>query len=155
MHAHLQGLKTRRVNMDRFSLPLILLLVVIGVQPWATAASASTSSCSVVQTGLEGRELAKLLDAAVAGSPEVQFELGCMHELGINVPKDLVEAYAWYNAAAARLARAQEARDRMDKELSPEELLRGQQLTSDLLAPRPRGWSSICHFVPDLPECEY
>ena len=40
--------------------------------------------------------------AAEQGLADAQFNLGLMYETGRGVPKDYVQAYAWFNIAAAQ-----------------------------------------------------
>ncbi|NLI76042.1 MAG: sel1 repeat family protein [Candidatus Riflebacteria bacterium] len=72
---------------------------------------------------LEGRgipkdttEAARLLqDAADQGHPPAQLLLGILYEEGTGVAADLIQAYKWYNLAAAALTVAAERRDALTR----------------------------------------
>ena len=60
-----------------------------------------------------------------------QLNLGLMYENGDGVPKDTVQAYAWYKVAEANgLERAKEYRD--DHELTPEQLAEAKALSTEI-----------------------
>ena len=55
-----------------------------------------------------------------------------MYSYGMGVPQDEVEAYAWYNLAAASMEVARKNRDSISRRLPPEARLAGQQRTKQL-----------------------
>ncbi len=72
---------------------------------------------------LEGRGIPKdtteaarlLLEAADQGHPPAQLLLGILYEEGTGVTRDLIQAYKWYNLAAAALPEAAERRDALTR----------------------------------------
>jgi hypothetical protein len=60
-----------------------------------------------------------------------------MHHQGAGVPQDFVEAYKWYNLAAARFVhpqgvdRAVQARDAVAGQMTPEQIAEAQRLTRE------------------------
>jgi TPR repeat protein len=70
--------------------------------------------------------------AADQGNLDAQFALGYLYYYGTGVPKDDIEAYAYYNLAATELPLAQAERDRLQKDLPNDVVLRGQQRSRDL-----------------------
>ena len=89
--------------------------------------------------------LGVLAKAAVAGSLEdiyrvgaekgdasAQFSLGFMYELGQGVPQDYVQAYMWFNLAAARGTKgAAEWRERLAARMTPAQIAEAQKLASE------------------------
>jgi TPR repeat protein len=70
-----------------------------------------------------------LRPAAEQGYAEAQCYLGLCYRDGEGVPKDYVQAYKWFNPAAAQgHAGAKENRDRLEKQMSPEQIAEGQRL---------------------------
>lgn len=64
----------------------------------------------------EPDQLSALKDKASKGDPEAQFSLGFRYEFGSEVPKDLDEAYYWFNKAGKQgHARAKNAADRIKR----------------------------------------
>ena len=71
--------------------------------------------------------------SAQAGNPRAQCNLGFMFGTGRGVPQDYVQAYAWYNlAAAAGEDTARRNRDAVAQRMSPGQLERAQELSSEL-----------------------
>ena len=89
--------------------------------------------------------LGALAKAAVAGSLEdiyrvgaekgdasAQFSLGFMYELGQGVPQDYVQAYMWFNLAAAQGTRgAAEWREHIAARMTPAQIAEAQKLASE------------------------
>jgi len=72
--------------------------------------------------------------AADQGHPVGQLNLGTMYYNGQGVPKDLVEAYAWwFISAAGGDADAANNCSVVARELTPEQLSQGQKRASELL----------------------
>jgi TPR repeat protein len=71
--------------------------------------------------------------AAELGHPQAQSNLGFMYGTGRGVPQDYVRAYAWYNlAAASGEDTARRNRDAVVQRMSPRQLERAQDLSSEL-----------------------
>ena len=62
--------------------------------------------------------------AAEAGYATAQHNLGLMYANGEGVARDYVSAYAWWELAADEIANAASLRDRMAKEMTPDQLAR-------------------------------
>lgn len=71
--------------------------------------------------------------AAEQGLAEAQHNFGVSHTTGEGVKKDAVEAYAWFTIAARTLPPATTARDRLGKQMSPEQIMAAQKRTKELL----------------------
>jgi TPR repeat protein len=72
------------------------------------------------------------LRAAQHGYVPAQDYLGSMYAYGIGIPADNVQAYFWYDLAAARGERnAAEKRDLIAKKLTPEQLQAAQRLAQN------------------------
>lgn len=67
--------------------------------------------------------------AAERGDALAQTNLGVCYDEGKGVPKDEVEAYALWNLAGITEENARQYRDELEKKMSPEARLRGQQRT--------------------------
>ena len=57
-----------------------------------------------------------------------------MYQWGKGVPRNVVQAYAWYNLAAAGHESAGEERDKLLGRMAPEEVVEGQALSRELAA---------------------
>ena len=51
---------------------------------------------------LAAEELEALIKAAEQGDAQAQYDLGVMYDSGQRIPEDDVQAYAWFNVAAAQ-----------------------------------------------------
>lgn len=72
--------------------------------------------------------------AADQGLAEAQYNLGMMCALGEGAPKDAVEAYKWFNlAAAGGDTDAAKEKEALEKELSRAEIAEGQRRTQAFL----------------------
>ena len=92
-------------------------------------------TCLVLMTALcaslfAASDLAETKKRAEAGNAVAQFNLGGMYAEGRGVPKDDVEAYAWFNISAVSNQKAKENRDKAD--LTPEERARAQKRSTEL-----------------------
>lgn len=81
--------------------------------------------------------------AAEQGDVDAQRILGVAYYMGEHVPRDLVQSYFWFSLAASRLSggeyrQAAEARARIEKELTPEQLKRAQAMVRDWEKSHPR-----------------
>ena len=73
--------------------------------------------------------------SAAQGDPKSQYMLGRLYEQGSGVPRNFVQAYAWYNLAASKgLAEAVEARDRMEPKLTSAQLADAHKTTVKLVS---------------------
>jgi TPR repeat protein len=71
--------------------------------------------------------------AAEQGYGPAQGKLGIMYDNGMGVPQDYVQAYAWYNLAIANgEARGKQFKDALAKKMTPEQIARGQELSTEL-----------------------
>jgi len=71
-------------------------------------------------------------EAAKAGLTAAQSALGRLYLEGLAVPQDYIEAYAWLHISSSQgFEMATERRDIMEKELSPEDLIKAQALSKE------------------------
>jgi TPR repeat protein len=71
--------------------------------------------------------------AAELGHSQAQCNLGFMYGTGRGVPQDYVRAYAWYNVSAASGDdTARRNRDAVVQQMSPRQLERAQDLSTEL-----------------------
>jgi len=71
--------------------------------------------------------------AAEAGHPESQFQLGCSYILGKGTEANVVDGYAWFIVAKALGdKKACEVVEKLQKELSQEQIFKGQNVASTL-----------------------
>ena len=75
-----------------------------------------------------------LLRSAMNGNTIAQRYIGPKYYFGVGLPKDYVEAYAWFNIAAANsgVSGDRQLRDDLERELTPIQVLRGQQRSAQL-----------------------
>lgn len=73
-----------------------------------------------------------LRKGAMLGSAECLYDLGLSYEYGTGVSKDEVEAYACYNIAAITIEQARHSLEAIEKKLTTEARLRGQQRSREL-----------------------
>ena len=79
--------------------------------------------------------LAALISAAEQGDARAQFNLGLMYTTEEGVPEDYVLAYAWMNLAGAQGDdRAQEAKDRLSRRMTGEQVARSSRVERRALA---------------------
>ncbi len=72
--------------------------------------------------------------ASEQGDANAQANLGSMYASGEGVPEDYVLAYAWFNLAGAQgVEEAQEAKDRLSRRMTSEQVARAQELSIELL----------------------
>jgi TPR repeat protein len=122
----------------------------------AAAAGDPVGQVRLAEMLLEGRgipkdatEAARLaLAAADQGHPPAQLLMGILSEEGTGVPCDLIQAYKWYNLAAAALPEAAERRDALTRpswmgfgrpRLLPPDELEAQRLCREWRPRRPPG----------------
>ncbi len=78
----------------------------------------------------------RLHEGAESDYKIAQFYLGEMYCEGRGIEQDLVEAYKWFNLACISLKDASKARDKLEQEMSPEQIAEGQKLTREWVAKR-------------------
>jgi len=71
-------------------------------------------------------DIASLKKVAEQGDAEAQNNLGFSYEFGQGVPQEYVEAYAWYNLAAATHDFARKSRSTMEANMTPDQIAKGQ-----------------------------
>jgi hypothetical protein len=77
--------------------------------------------------------LKRFLDVARQKNVVAQFRLGSIYHNGYGVPQDDIKAYAWYGiAAAGGIEPAEELRDEIQGQLTPEELTQARKLSRGL-----------------------
>jgi TPR repeat protein len=78
------------------------------------------------------KEAARLLRAAAtAGVGIAQLSIGRMYRDGIGVPRDFVEAYAWFSAAGDNNVMDGLAyRGEIAKQMTPEQITEGKRLSA-------------------------
>jgi TPR repeat protein len=76
------------------------------------------------------RAFALVSKAAEGGNPVAQNNLALMYANGQGVAKDYIAAYAWLHVASRELPAAALVRDRIAKQLAPDQLARAKQLAS-------------------------
>ena len=81
--------------------------------------------------------------AADQGNLKAQHTLGGMYKDGEGVPKDNVQAYAWYNIAAANVQKSAidvggMGREFVSSEMTPEQIAKAQELSTEMLKKNPK-----------------
>ena len=72
--------------------------------------------------------------AAEQGDAKAQFSLGVCYENGTGIPKSFVEAYRWFNVAAAQGDEdATKHRDHLERKMSKSEISRAQRLSTEFV----------------------
>ena len=81
-------------------------------------------------------EAYKLYNAAAkSGLPGAQYDLGRVYKEGKGVDRDLVRAHMWFNLSASNdVPSARTMRDRIAKELTPEQIAEAQELARRCMA---------------------
>lgn len=74
-----------------------------------------------------------VIKAAAQKYPKAYHSLGASYELGIGVPKDEIEGYAYYNLAAPYLPWSRRSRDDMEKVMTQEQRIAGQKRSKEIL----------------------
>ena len=97
---------------------------------------AGVVGCDSMPQGLSASAQA-VFRRAQQGDADAQYNLGVMYDDGEGVPKDEVEAYAWYSLAATNgdeLMKEQlnEALPRMKAALAPEQLIAAEKRAAEL-----------------------
>ena len=70
--------------------------------------------------------------AAEQGLPQAQLDIGLRLGVGQGVPKNTIEAYKWLNLAASQGNElAEQARELVAQEMSPEQIAEAQQLSTN------------------------
>ncbi|MFN9299291.1 MAG: tetratricopeptide repeat protein [Acidobacteriota bacterium] len=76
------------------------------------------------------RAYALVSKAAEGGNPVAQNNLALMYANGQGVAKDYIAAYAWLHVAASEIPASALVRDRIAKQLAPDQLARAKQLAA-------------------------
>jgi hypothetical protein len=108
---------------------LILLLIIVRFVQRRTARRRAQVSMARhrERLNLRGRRL-----AAEQGNPAAQNDLGNMYAAGEVLPRDYVRAHMWLSLAVAHgYAAAAEARDRIARLMTPEQVAEAEQRASD------------------------
>ncbi len=78
--------------------------------------------------------------AAEQGNANAMGNLGVMYSLGMGVPKDYVEAYKWGNLAAANgNEKGAKLRDMLEKEMTPSQIEKAQDLSRECVSKKYKG----------------
>lgn len=77
-------------------------------------------------------------EAAGQGNANAKDMLGFMYKNGCGVPKDLVRAYMWDNLATAQDKKYAKFRDRIKKDMTPEQITEGERLTHEWMLQYPK-----------------
>ena len=94
----------------------------------------STTAVGCVGTQASSPDIAQLKKRAAAGNADAQTTRGVAYDNGQGVPEDYIQAYKWYNLAAASgspLAanRAKNAKDILAKAMTKEQIAEAQKLS--------------------------
>ncbi len=83
--------------------------------------------------------LEQMRQAAQKGSADAQLEMGILYEFGYNMPKNDVNALAWYQLAAEQGdPLAIKRRDTLKARMKPDEIEAAQKLSQELAAQKPQ-----------------
>ncbi|MBI3778558.1 MAG: SEL1-like repeat protein [Gammaproteobacteria bacterium] len=83
--------------------------------------------------------LEQMRQAAQKGSADAQLEMGILYEFGYNMPKNDVNALAWYQLAAEQgNPLAVKRRDTLKARMKPDEIEAAQKLSQELAAQKPQ-----------------
>lgn len=83
--------------------------------------------------------LEQLRLTAEKGDADAQLELGILYEFGFNMPKNHVNALAWYLRAVEQGSEyAAKRRDAIQSGMSPEQIEAAQKLSRELAAQKPQ-----------------
>ena len=78
--------------------------------------------------------------AAEQGLADAQFNLALMHELGQGVAQNYIQAHVWFNLAAAQGDKeAVDKRNRVAKQMTPQQIAQAQKLATECLARNYKG----------------
>jgi len=100
------------------------------------SAQASLGTSYLLREGVSGGNYQEALRwfrlAADQGHALAQGKLGMMFHLGLGVPQDFVQAYMWYDLAAAdRIEHTASFRDALAKQMTPAQIAEAQKLARD------------------------
>ena len=78
----------------------------------------------------DSRTRAAELRLAYSGSPDAQYNVGKIYAEGVGVPRNYVQAYIWFNiAAAAGSDKARQERDQLGTKMTTKQIADAQKLT--------------------------
>lgn len=87
----------------------------------------------------ESPSLEQMRAAAERGNADAQLEMGILYEFGFNMPKNVVNALAWYLRAADQGNElAARRRDTIRSGMKPEEIEAAQKLSQELAVYKPQ-----------------
>ena len=99
----------------------------------------ASAACSKRTTESAPDEFASLRAKADAGNAAAQFNLGFMYYTGDGVPKDLVQAHAWFNIAGAiGHEGAKENLAEVEKQMSSDQKTEAMKLARELFERLPK-----------------
>ena len=90
----------------------------------------STTAVGCVGTQASSPDIAQLKKRAAAGNADAQTTRGVAYDNGQGVPEDYIQAYKWYNlAAASGSAGAKNAKDSLAKVMTTQQIAEAQKLS--------------------------
>jgi TPR repeat protein len=105
-----------------------IFLVCVPMLSWADF----TTGMAAYENGDYALALKEIRPLAEQGDAKAQFNLGMMYDLGRGVPQDHVQAYMWYNLAAAQGdKKAGKWRDGVGEKMSPAQIVEAQKLARE------------------------
>ncbi len=105
----------------------IAICIVVFAQ-WGAAWADYSSGLRAYKAGDYASAFVEWRIAAAEGDPSSQFELATLYEIGLVTQRNLVQAYAWYNVAAAKgYPGARIARDKLAGQMTADQLTRARQ----------------------------
>ncbi len=82
--------------------------------------------------------LEQMRQAAARGSDAAQLEMGILYEFGYNMPKNEINALAWYQVSAERgNALATKRRDLLKAKMKPDDVEAAMKLSRELVNQKP------------------
>lgn len=82
--------------------------------------------------------LEQMRQAAARGSDAAQLEMGILYEFGYNMPKNEINALAWYQVSAERgNALATKRRDLLKAKMKPDDIEAAMKLSRELVEQKP------------------
>ncbi len=110
---------------------LTIFLIALAATP-SRAADCGKLQANLAPDAVEHFEAVK--GAAQKSDHQAQYELARLYRVGHGVQQDLIRAYAWLNVAARSHREASEERDHIGRCLRPNEQVKAQVLSLELLS---------------------
>ncbi|MCR4302101.1 MAG: hypothetical protein NUV51_10860 [Sulfuricaulis sp.] len=105
--------------------PATILLILGMIAPWHAGAQDMVS-------------LEQMRQVAARGSDAAQLEMGILYEFGYNMPKNDINALAWYQVSADRgNALAAKRRDLLKAKMKPDDVEAAMKLSRELVEQKP------------------